>query len=473
MPNDGTATADIDFTGPCAAQASASTPTPESAVTVYRRALAAQPDGSVVMVTTGYLGNMAALLNSAPDSISSLSGSDLVQKKVKMLVVMGGGYPSRPAEHNLAGDSTAAQIVTGHWPTKIVWDGYEVGDNVHTGQTIPSTHPASSPVRIAFGAFVSPGNWYYSYDLTAVYHAIRPTDAAMTEAGPGSNVIDDNGGNVFGFQSPASQYYLQLNDAAGLGSSLESLLDTQPAAPDTTPPAISGVASGSITSAGATVAWSTDEPADTQVEYGTTTSYGNSTTPNTALATAHSQALSGLTAGTLYHYRVKSRDAAGNLAVSPDATFTTTAATSGPSVSAPSTAATGATVTVSWQGIAAPSNFDWIGLYMQGAENNAFATWFYTATCTKSAGPAQGSGSCSVTMPANPATYEFRLSGTAASPSSRPRRSRSVPQARPRRRLRPRRRRGAPPPSRGRGSPRRRTGTGSACTSPARPTPRS
>ncbi len=61
------------------------------------------------------------------------------------------------------------------------------------------------------------------------------------------------------------------------------------------------------------------------MEYGTTTAYGQSApaTPNPALVTTHSQALSGLTAGTVYHYRVKSRDAAGNLAVSGDFTFTT------------------------------------------------------------------------------------------------------------------------------------------------------
>jgi RHS repeat-associated protein len=39
--------------------------------------------------------------------------------------------------------------------------------------------------------------------------------------------------------------------------------------------------------------------------------------------TAHSQVLSGLEAGKLYHYQVKSRDAAGNLTVSGDFTFTT------------------------------------------------------------------------------------------------------------------------------------------------------
>ncbi|PYQ19399.1 MAG: hypothetical protein DMF81_22005 [Acidobacteria bacterium] len=38
---------------------------------------------------------------------------------------------------------------------------------------------------------------------------------------------------------------------------------------------------------------------------------------------SHSQALAGLTAATLYHYRVKSTDAAGNPAVSADSTFTT------------------------------------------------------------------------------------------------------------------------------------------------------
>jgi hypothetical protein len=47
------------------------------------------------------------------------------------------------------------------------------------------------------------------------------------------------------------------------------------------------------------------------------------------LITGHSAAVIGLSASTLYHYRVRSRDAAGNLAVSGDFTFTTTAASGG------------------------------------------------------------------------------------------------------------------------------------------------
>src|SRR5262249_5861280 len=89
------------------------------------------------------------------------------------------------------------------------------------------------------------------------------------------------------------------------------------------PPVISNVAAGGINATGATITWTTDFNSDSQVEYGTTTAYGQSTTLNSALVTAHSQGLSGLTAGRVYHYRVKSRDAYGNLALSVDFTFTT------------------------------------------------------------------------------------------------------------------------------------------------------
>jgi len=100
-----------------------------------------------------------------------------------------------------------------------------------------------------------------------------------------------------------------------------------PPPPDTTPPTISGVQATNVSSTSATITWTTNEPADRQVEYGTTTAYGAlaPTTPGTPLGTSHSVMLSGLTANTLYHYRVKSTDAAGNTATSADFTFTTAA----------------------------------------------------------------------------------------------------------------------------------------------------
>lgn len=95
---------------------------------------------------------------------------------------------------------------------------------------------------------------------------------------------------------------------------------------DTIPPVLSSIATSGTTAAGTTISWTTDELSDTQVDYGTTSSYGSSTSLNTSLSTSHNAILSSLSASTLYHYRVKSRDAAGNLAVSADQTFTTSAA---------------------------------------------------------------------------------------------------------------------------------------------------
>jgi hypothetical protein len=92
---------------------------------------------------------------------------------------------------------------------------------------------------------------------------------------------------------------------------------------DVTAPVVSGVTASSVTSSGATIGWTTNEASDTQVEYGRTTAYGTTTSLTTSLVTLHSQALSGLAPNTVYHYRVKSRDAAGNLAVSGDFTFKT------------------------------------------------------------------------------------------------------------------------------------------------------
>jgi hypothetical protein len=122
-------------------------------------------------------------------------------------------------------------------------------------------------------------------------------------------------------------------------------------APDTTPPVISGVNVASLAPTAASIAWVTNEPADSQVEYGTTTSYGSSTTLAPTAVTTHSVPLSGLTSNTLYHFRVKSRDTASNLTTSSDFTFTTPTApdTTPPGISAVmATLVTETGVTITW-----------------------------------------------------------------------------------------------------------------------------
>ena len=76
----------------------------------------------------------------------------------------------------------------------------------------------------------------------------------------------------------------------------------------------------------------------------------------------------------------------------------------------PTSVAAGGSLTASWSGIASPSPTDWIGLYAPGAANAAYIDWIYVS-CSKVAGAAQASGSCTFGIPGGLAAgnYELRL----------------------------------------------------------------
>lgn len=101
-----------------------------------------------------------------------------------------------------------------------------------------------------------------------------------------------------------------------------------PVVPITTTPVstgilISNVQSASVTQTGAIINWTTNVTGDSQVDYGFTNSYGNTSALNLTQTTSHSITLASLTDNTTYHYQVKSRDSSGNLSISGDQTFTT------------------------------------------------------------------------------------------------------------------------------------------------------
>src|SRR6266849_1564925 len=89
------------------------------------------------------------------------------------------------------------------------------------------------------------------------------------------------------------------------------------------PLSLSNPAPGSVSSTWAMVDWTTNVPATSQVEFGTTTNYGLNTAFDPALVNNQAQALTALAAPTTYHYRVHSKDSAGIEAVSGDFTLTT------------------------------------------------------------------------------------------------------------------------------------------------------
>ena len=166
-------------------------------------------------------------------------------------------------------------------------------------------------------------------------------------------------------------------------------------------PAISAVQSSNVTASGATITWTTNVATNSQVEYGTTSSYGSVTAVDTNFVTSHSEAVTGLQASTLYHFRVKSTDASSNLAVSGDYTFTTAASTAGFTVSAtPVSVNVGDTITVTWTAPSGRPGNDWVGLFQVGSPNSAYIWYQFTGGAV--------SGSVPVAAPSPAGQYEFR-----------------------------------------------------------------
>jgi alpha-L-arabinofuranosidase len=131
-------------------------------------------------------------------------------------------------------------------------------------------------------------------------------------------------------------------NASGTSATSGNLSFTTPAA---TAPIITNIAVTTITNTGATITWTTDQNSTSQVNYGTTTAYGSSTTVNTTLATSHSVTITGLTAGTLYDFVVVSANASNTAATSGNSTFTTTGAPLVSNVAVSGITSTGATIT--------------------------------------------------------------------------------------------------------------------------------
>ncbi len=141
------------------------------------------------------------------------------------------------------------------------------------------------------------------------------TTGATVHSTPVTGLV---GGNTYAF-------YVRCADASGNATQSDFAI-TFAVAADLIPPGISNVQASGVTASSATITWTTDEPADSRVEYGLSSAYGSSSPLNTTLVTSHSVVLSSLQANTVYHYRVLSRDAAGNASASGDFAFPTLSA---------------------------------------------------------------------------------------------------------------------------------------------------
>lgn len=152
------------------------------AAELYRRILMEQPDDSVVIVTVGYLTNIAELLQ-LPAAGPVPAGRDVVQRKVRTWVCMGGNFVGSPARddlklgnNNFTVEKAGALHAVTRWPGRLVFVGREIG-SVPSGLRVGARLvelPESNPVRMGYQ------HWFggvpkdrHVADQTAVLFAVR------------------------------------------------------------------------------------------------------------------------------------------------------------------------------------------------------------------------------------------------------------------------------------------------------------
>ncbi len=149
--------------------------------------------------------------------------------------------------------------------------------------------------------------------------------------------------------TPSTTYHYRVssgNSFGLVGTSSDYTFTTR--STDTTPPAISAVASTTSFTA-ATISWTTNEISDSKVWYGTASGTYTASSSSASLTVSHSLALTGLSASTKYYYVVVSADASGNIATSSEyALLTGTPDTAAPAISSVSALTAATTATISW-----------------------------------------------------------------------------------------------------------------------------
>jgi len=198
-----------------------------NSIELYRKLLSEAPDNSVTIISVGYLTNLAALIQSQADDISRLEGRQLVEKKVKQLVCMGGTYPSG-REWNFYRDSQSTAAVVSSWPGPILFCGYEQGRPVLTGAGLRNT-PRENPISRAYELYNGLTNRPSWDQLTVLIGSAgdQPLDGVpgLFSVNRGVNAVGDDGSNRWTPQPDGPHGYATFTlPADRLAEKIEALM---------------------------------------------------------------------------------------------------------------------------------------------------------------------------------------------------------------------------------------------------------
>lgn len=190
------------------------------AVSLLRKLLAAEPDGSVSIAQVGFSTNLARLLDAKPDAASPLSGMDLIRQKVKVLSIMAGAFQTingnaHYCEYNVVQDIANCKKLADEWPTPVVWSGFEIGIALpYPAESIIKDYGyvADHPLAEAYRRYNPPPHNRPTWDLTSVLYAVSPERGYFDLSPPGNVIVEADGFTKFEPTSDGRHRYLKLSN---------------------------------------------------------------------------------------------------------------------------------------------------------------------------------------------------------------------------------------------------------------------
>ncbi len=181
-----------------------------------------QSSGKVKLVGIGLLTRLSQLLASEADEYSPLNGRELIAEKVEEIVLMGGifnhggAYPTFDGvpyefEYNLITDLPASRHFIQGCPVKITFVDFYMGNAVKTLGHIVSD-AENDPVACCYKHFANGAR--ESWDLVAVYYAVRGLGKCFTRSKAGEVTFDEAGHSVFTEKKGGLHTYLSYKITA-------------------------------------------------------------------------------------------------------------------------------------------------------------------------------------------------------------------------------------------------------------------
>ncbi len=190
----------------------------EDGYKLQRRVLAdAVANGrQVLLIQTGFSGNVSRLLDSSGDSISPLSGMELTRRAVSELSIMAGAIEMDVVEFNIENDLGPARNLFAKWPGRLALSPFELGYNLHYPYSSIKSELSwngNHPIRKAYEA--EDLGWHQdappfynmrSWDLTSIMHAIEPDRNYFSTSGRGTVSVASDGRTSF--QAGSGRHYV-------------------------------------------------------------------------------------------------------------------------------------------------------------------------------------------------------------------------------------------------------------------------